>query len=58
MLLAGDRVSVVGAGRHLPDISAAAEIDYRSEIPVRLHVESSEAVPLSISGQHARRQRK
>lgn len=54
VLSAGDRVTVVGTGRHSPDVASSTELDYRSAIPVRLHLEGSDAAPLSIRSHSAR----
>jgi hypothetical protein len=48
VLSAGDRVTVVGTGKQSPDVVSSAELDYRTAIPARLHLEGSDAAPLSI----------
>jgi len=54
VLSVGERVTVVGAGTRRPYVERSAESDYRSAAPTRLHLEGSDAAPLSISSHYLR----
>lgn len=54
VVLAGERVTVVGAGRREPACVSSQESDFRSPPPMQLRIAGTNAAPLSIASHRAR----